>query len=125
MSPEQTGYFSLIIDSVVDEMKRQTLKFGEQEHIDSVYNMILIEEVGEVSKALIEELFNKDKSYHADEEMIHCIAVLCSWLLVRDKFKEEKLFRNSLILKLTSDAFYAEHVDQNLKAYDRYINKDY
>ena len=49
----QDRYDDKIIDEVEAEMQRQIDKWGVQEHEPLIWNAILVEEVGEVSKAIL------------------------------------------------------------------------
>lgn len=72
-----------IRDAVAVEMARQKSLWGEQNHEDIVWLPILIEEVGEVSKA-INDCFHSIKHVGAEEavyeELVHTAAVAQSWL---------------------------------------------
>ena len=65
----------LIIQDILDERGRQDKKWGEQNHIPLVWLAILGEEAGEVSKAIIENLFGNVELCEYREELIHVAAV--------------------------------------------------
>ena len=64
-----------VIVTIITERDRQDAKWGEQNHDDLYWLGILLEEVGETAKALIE--FDSAK---AREELIHTVAVGVGWL---------------------------------------------
>lgn len=68
-----------IENAILNERLRQVDKFGIQNHNDEVYNAIFVEEVGEVSHAIIDQKFSNYND-NLEVEIIHCLAVLYSWL---------------------------------------------
>ena len=65
-----------IFDQINRECDRQIEKWGVQSHSNPIWHLILDEEKGEVSKAILE--------YKPDEingELIQCAAVIVSWLM--------------------------------------------
>lgn len=66
-----------LVRIIYEERNRQNIKWGIQHHTDLFWLGILVEEVGEVAKALLE---------HGDvfEELIQCIAVCIAW--IEDKY---------------------------------------
>ena len=79
-----------IFKKVQAERKRQLKKFGTQEHDLPTWNAILAEEVGEVSKEIVEialsekdwdksELFTPSYAY-LKKELIEVMAVACAIL---------------------------------------------
>jgi NTP pyrophosphatase (non-canonical NTP hydrolase) len=65
---------------MVIERARQDEKWGEQNHPDEYWLGIVMEEIGEVAKAVIEA---DDKSLTS--EVIHSVAVLCGWMESRNR----------------------------------------
>lgn len=63
-----------ILLEVIKERARQDAKWGVQDHADLKWLGILMEEVGEVAKSIIEN--NKVDEY----ELIQVIAVVFAWL---------------------------------------------
>lgn len=57
------------------ESERQIELWGEQNHNDFVWNNILLEEVGEVAKAILEE-----NDENLLEELAQCVAVIENWV---------------------------------------------
>lgn len=65
---------NLVLLDIVKERKRQDAKWGSQRHLDPLlWNAILGEEVGEVSKAILE----KDPGLY--DELIQVAAVATAW----------------------------------------------
>jgi len=60
---------------IEDERQRQDAKWGEQNHLSPTWALILGEEVGEISKALLER--NRDEF---TTELIQAAAVIVAWL---------------------------------------------
>ena len=58
------------LTDVMEERFRQDQKWGEQNHQPSKWALILLEELGEVSKAILE---HNDTQYR--KEMVECCAV--------------------------------------------------
>ena len=71
----QVGQLRGIVADIEREMQRQEKKFGVQNHDDLYWLAILMEEVGEVAKARLEE--NQDQMRI---ELIQCAAVIVTWL---------------------------------------------
>lgn len=76
---------SKVIDEVIEEQKRQYEKWGEQNHDPFKYLSILVEEVGEVAKAILE---------HDTEmigiELIQTAAIAVSFVECLDRKGEDK-----------------------------------
>jgi NTP pyrophosphatase (non-canonical NTP hydrolase) len=69
---------------IANELHRQDVKWGEQNHSDLKWLAILSEEIGEVAKAILE----KDTD-NIDVEIIQSAAVLCQWYLARQRRAEQ------------------------------------
>jgi NTP pyrophosphatase (non-canonical NTP hydrolase) len=69
-----------IIRQIVAERKAQDAKWGEQNHQFEYWNCILMEEIGEVSKAFME----KDVT-NLRVEMVQCAAVLLAMIECGDR----------------------------------------
>jgi NTP pyrophosphatase (non-canonical NTP hydrolase) len=65
------------------ERKRQDEKWGEQNHPDNIWYLILAEEMGELAKALLPEASGKDGNAH--KELIEVAAVAVAWLEAIDR----------------------------------------
>ena len=72
-------------DLIGMEREYQLKKWGEQKHSDERWLAILVEEVGEVAKAILEE-----NDIELMKEMCQVGAVLESWVTSREFFKEEE-----------------------------------
>lgn len=70
-----------VLLAVENERNRQIAKWGDQRHRAGDWLLILMEEIGEVSKAMLER---KDTTIrnekHITEELIQCAAVLTAWI---------------------------------------------
>jgi NTP pyrophosphatase (non-canonical NTP hydrolase) len=73
-----------IFEAIRQERNNQDLKWGEQNHSPLKWLAILIEEVGEVGKAIIE-----NNRYQCKQELIHCAAVIVAWLECERRGKQE------------------------------------
>jgi len=73
-----------VIELIVGERIRQDVKWGEQNHPDLYWLGILMEEVGEVAKAVIEKAANVREEKCAKEvvhlELVQVAAVAVAWL---------------------------------------------
>ena len=67
-----------ILRKIYEERVRQDLKWGIQHHSNAEWLAILVEEIGEVAKALLE-------NSNIEEEIIQCMAVCVAWL--EDKYR--------------------------------------
>jgi NTP pyrophosphatase (non-canonical NTP hydrolase) len=88
-----------ILRAIVEERANQDKKFGPQNHDPEVWLTILMEEVGESSKEVMEAMFasrkKKDKLARAHvkkyrAEMIQVAAVACAAIECLDRQLEEK-----------------------------------
>jgi len=61
----------------------QDTKWGEQNHSDLKWLVILIEEVGEIGKAILE-----GKDAEIDKEIIQSAAVCVAWLECQERIKD-------------------------------------
>lgn len=77
MVPEHT---TEILDKIYDERVRQTIKWGIQDHDDTLWSVILGEEFGEVCRAVYEM---DDKE--VEEELVQVAAVAVAWLESLDR----------------------------------------
>jgi len=74
--------FSVMIE-IRQERNAQDKKWGEQNHTDLYWLGVLMEEVGEAAKALIEGKFA-----HARVELVQCAAVCVAWIECIDRRKK-------------------------------------
>lgn len=77
-----------IVPEVLTERMKQDGKWGIQNHPDSVYGHIFHEEAGELSKAILHQMFGVDKDNDLETEIIQTIAVLFAWLECRYRNRE-------------------------------------
>ncbi len=77
---ERANLFTRIIGQITAERGRQDAKWGIQNHGFAHYNAILIEEVGEVSKAYLEQDLTGLR-----EEMVQAAAVLVAMIETLDR----------------------------------------
>lgn len=68
-----------VFKDIQDERTRQNEKWGVQNHDDSEWMLILMEEVGEVANALL----SNDPAEHIETELIQCAAVIAAWVECR------------------------------------------
>ena len=74
---EQLENLDLQVRIIYEERNRQDIKWGEQHHTNLFWLGILIEEIGEIAKAILEngDIF---------EELIQSIAVCIAWIEDKD-----------------------------------------
>ena len=65
---------------VADERRRQNLKWGEQNHSDEMWLVILSEEFGECARGILEGWPNPDD---LDKEIVQIAAAAVAWLECR------------------------------------------
>lgn len=63
------------LQKILEERQRQDEKWGEQNHIDLYWMGILVEEVGEAAKEMIEGNVEK-----MNKELVQVAAVALAWL---------------------------------------------
>ncbi len=66
-----------IVKRILSERTRQDQKWGEQNHDDHKWLAILVEEIGEVAKGLLE---NPSKVIWTESEITQVAAVCMAWL---------------------------------------------
>lgn len=79
-----------VLQEIDDERLRQDVKWGEQNHSDLYWLGILVEEVGELSRRIIErkcdDLLRERKCDDLlREELVQCAAVAVAWLECLDR----------------------------------------
>jgi len=92
-------YVMLKVYDILIERIKQNNKFGVQKHLDVVWNAILVEEIGEISKAILEETFKNESNL--EEELIQVIAVCLAWLESRERNIKEISIDNNWV-KITT-----------------------
>lgn len=88
--------------NVYTEQLHQLKKFGVQKHVDVIWLTILNEEIGEVSKATLDDLFG-NASGNLETELIQCVAVIISWLESRNDNRDSWEYRQNLLKALTEN----------------------
>ena len=68
-------YIDIFRNAVSEERQRQLEKWGEQFHDDLKWLAILLEEVGEVAKAILE-----NDGEQSIEELVQVVAVIETWI---------------------------------------------
>ena len=69
-----------IFEEIEGERYNQDQKWGEQNHLPSIWTDILMEEVGEVSKAILEATFGDGSWNEYRKELIQVAAVAIAML---------------------------------------------
>lgn len=70
------------IELIREERRRQHMKWGQQDHNDATWLAILVEEVGEVAKAMLEkDLMIGD----VEQELVEVAAVAAAWIQSIDR----------------------------------------
>lgn len=113
-----------IMVEVLTEMNRQFEKWGEQNHSDYYWNGILMEEVGEASKALIENalrnyvgavtidkdgpskvnvVVDRPMNSQLRKELVQVAAVAMSWIESMDRREEKLVYNNGKIWEMETE----------------------
>ena len=104
LTAERTKLFNTYWLLVLEERKRQFEKWGDQAHkTDGVWTQILMEEIGEWNRAVLEEMIE-----HAKTEMVQVIAVTYAWLQGRLTPAEMAEFDRNLLFLFCIIAIRAE-----------------
>jgi hypothetical protein len=74
-----------IYQAIINERYQQDRKWGIQNHLDTTWASILVEEVGEVCKSI------NDTGYADTNELIQVAAVVVSWLENKKRNADEKV----------------------------------
>lgn len=69
-----------VFQKIARERKAQDAKWGEQNHHDGYWSLILSEEVGELAKAILQ-----DDGTNLDEELTQVAAVAVAWMECRSR----------------------------------------
>ncbi len=80
-----------ILTDIIAERQRQDKKWMEQNHSDEWWLPIMVEELGEVGKAMLENNFNYPGAKLDDirKELIEMLAVGMAWVECMDRREEE------------------------------------
>ncbi|MGN6484740.1 MAG: MazG-like family protein [Thermomicrobiales bacterium] len=73
----------VVLEDVAFERMRQDERWGEQNHEDFVWGAILGEEVGEVSRAMLEDRFGAGGNLR--DELVQVAAVAIAWIECIDR----------------------------------------
>jgi NTP pyrophosphatase (non-canonical NTP hydrolase) len=76
-----------VLRDVLDERKRQDEKWGEQNHNPFIYLTILMEEVGETAKAILETRYGGPEAGRIREEAVQVAAVAIAIVECLDRGK--------------------------------------
>lgn len=85
--------FKSLIDEVIIERKRQDDRWKEQNHSDEWWLPILLEEIGEVSEAMLDDKFGQPPNLNQWEirkELIEVVAVGIAWLECMNRREGER-----------------------------------
>lgn len=80
----------LVLADVLAERIRQDDQWGEQNHADHWWHLILTEEVGEVAQAVLHDWFGGPAEDTVREELVQVAAVALSWLEAIDRRRNEE-----------------------------------
>jgi len=68
-----------VLEAIQKERTKQIGKWGDQKHSHGKWLLILQEELGEVSKVILEEV-GFENNPHLVEEMVQAAAVIVAWI---------------------------------------------
>lgn len=74
-----------VLKPIAQERLRQVEKWGEQNHDAEIWLAILMEEIGEVSQALLHNKFGGDHAGTLRKELVQVTAVAVQWLECIDR----------------------------------------
>lgn len=74
-----------IFQQIRNERARQDAKWREQNHDDSIWSIILGEEIGEIDEAVLHDLFGGKHAGTLETELIQAAAVIVAWLEARER----------------------------------------
>ena len=84
-----------ILNEVLDERREQHEKWGQQDHADGEWAIILGEEVGEVMAEVVEISFHGKRAGNLVRELRQVVAVAVAWMEAIDR-RSEATNRNLL-----------------------------
>ena len=72
---------------IFNERQKQDIKWGEQNHSDEWWMLILVEEIGELAEAMLDAQFgmSPDKTTDVRKELVDAVAVGIAWLECMDR----------------------------------------
>jgi NTP pyrophosphatase (non-canonical NTP hydrolase) len=125
MKKSKTEIQELVVLDLLKERLRQDTKWGEQNHSFSLWNTILMEEVGEVSEEIIDfELAKKGNLVPLREELVQVAAVAVSILEYLDRtytYGDNKPETNPLLKNFKVDLMWDDY-DNKTTASFYYVN---
>lgn len=74
-----------VYDDIKIERDRQDRKWGEQNHDDGTWSLILGEEVGEACEAALSALFGGGQTDALRDELVQIAAVATAWIECLDR----------------------------------------
>lgn len=77
-----------ILQKIVEERQRQIAKWGDQQHHDTIWYLILQEELGEIAKEVLENDEDGTRFYSLSNELIQAAAVIVAWVEDMTRHKE-------------------------------------
>lgn len=69
-----------VLQNVLEERKRQDSIWGQQNHEDSWWFTIIVEEIGEVAQAILHDKFGGKAAGTVYKELVQVVAVGIAWL---------------------------------------------
>ena len=69
-----------VLEKIAQERQRQIEKWGDQEHHDTIWYLILNEELGEVAKEILENDEYGSRNAKFQAELIQAAAVIVAWI---------------------------------------------
>lgn len=75
--------FAEAVKQIRDERDKQNRKWGEQNHDGGLWLKILMEEVGELSQAMLHDEFGGPAAGTVDAELVQVAAVAVQWMECR------------------------------------------
>jgi NTP pyrophosphatase (non-canonical NTP hydrolase) len=78
------------LNDILAERKRQNLKWGEQNHDDATWALIVGEEFGEVQQAILHDRFGGKAAGTTRAELVQLAAVCLQWLECIDRREPQK-----------------------------------
>jgi hypothetical protein len=105
-----------VVAAIAAERKRQDEKWGEQNHTDEVWALILGEEFGELQKAILDGSFAVSGRYlgsrvghkvdDTELELVQVAAVAVQWLEARARRREREATPEAQERRRTADALF-------------------
>lgn len=87
--PMQRDKLDGVLEEIWRERQRQDAKWGEQNHSDELWLAIVTEELGEASKAILEQRFGGGVLDDIRVELLQAAAVMAAWLEAFDRRRIE------------------------------------